>query len=232
MSPRRTLLKLLAAAGVLGPAGLSGLIRDALAAGNNPVPPGLHKATGEVRINGQPARPGMLVQPGDTVSTGPGAEAIYVIGQDAYLQRDRSTVSFAAEGGKQLMRVVTGKILSVFGKGPRDIRVSTATLGIRGTGCYIEDQPAKVDAGGTVRAPAQTYFCLCYGTVDLLPTAIPEQREVYTTAYHDKPMIIYDDPAMAKCMAPAAVVNHTDAELVLLENLVGRWPPFGNRSTY
>ena len=27
-------------------------------------------------------------------------------------------------------------------------------------------------------------------------------------------------------MAPAAVINHTDAELILLENSVGRWPPF------
>jgi hypothetical protein len=31
-------------------------------------------------------------------------------------------------------------------------------------------------------------------------------------------------------MAPAAMVNHTDAELILLENLVGRWPPFYGKS--
>jgi hypothetical protein len=27
-------------------------------------------------------------------------------------------------------------------------------------------------------------------------------------------------------MVTAPVINHTDTELILLENLVGRWPPF------
>ena len=27
-------------------------------------------------------------------------------------------------------------------------------------------------------------------------------------------------------MAPAKVINHTDEELIMLENSVGRWPPF------
>lgn len=222
MNPRRTILKLLAAAGVFGPAGIAGLVRDALANGTNPVPPGLHKVSGDVRINGKPASAGALVKAGDTVTTGPGAEAIYVIGQDAYLQRGDTTVSFANETARQLMRVVTGKILSVFGKGERSITVSTATIGIRGTACYIEEEPVKVGAGGTAR----TYFCLCYGTVDLEPSAAPHERESYTTVHHDKPMYIYEDMKMPKMMVPAEVMNHTDAELTLLENLVGRWPPF------
>jgi hypothetical protein len=226
VNPRRTLLKGLAAAGVFGPAGIAGLIREALASGVNPVPPGLHKVTGDVRINGKPARSGTLIQLGDTVTTGPGAEAIYVIGQDAYLQRDNSAVSFAADATKQLMRVITGKILAVFGKGERRITVSTATIGIRGTACYIEDEPEKVGVGGTAPIKAQTYFCLCYGSADLEPKANPAQRESYSTVHHDKPMLIHDDPDMAKCMAPASVMNHTDDELTLLENLVGRWPPF------
>jgi hypothetical protein len=207
MTVRRTVLKALAAAGVFGPAGISGLVQNALANGINPVPPGLH-----------------------TVTTGPGAEAIYVIGQDAYLQRDSSSISFAGDATKNLLRVVSGKILAVFGKGERTIQVSTATIGIRGTGCYIEDSPAKVGAGGTAIEKAQTYFCLCYGTVDLNPKANPAEREIYSTTHHDKPMLIHDDPEMAKCMAPASVMNHTDAELVMLENLVGRWPPFGSSS--
>jgi hypothetical protein len=227
MNPRRTLLKLFAAAGLFGPAGISGVIRTALAKGTDPVPPGIHKVTGDVRVNGKPAAVGMLVLPGDTVTTGPGAEAIYVINQDAYLQRDSSTINFGADAAKNVMRVISGKLLSVFGKGTRTIQVSTATIGIRGTGCYIEDEPAKVGAGGTAIVKAQTYFCLCYGTVDLNPKANPAEREIYSTTHHDKPMLIHDDPEMAKCMAPASVMNHSDAELILLENLVGRWPPFG-----
>ena len=51
MQPRRLLLKAFAAAGLLGPAGISGLIREALAKGNAPIAPGLHRIRGEVTVN-------------------------------------------------------------------------------------------------------------------------------------------------------------------------------------
>ena len=218
MQLRRRILKALAAAGLLGPAGISGLIGQALAKGNAPVAPGLHKLRGSVTVNGKPAKEGQIVGAGDTVVTGPGSEAIYVIGQDAFLQRESSTVSFGADLVQNLMRVVSGKILSVFGKGAKTIRVSTATIGIRGTGCYIEDEGEG--------AKARTYFCLCYGDVELTPSAAPQERETYSTTHHDKPMYVYNDMKMPKMMVPAAVINHTDDELKLLEALVGRWPPF------
>jgi len=211
-------LKALAAAGLFGPAGISGLIGNALAKGNAPVAPGLHKLRGQVTVNSKPASEGQLIGPGDTVVTGPGSEAIYVIGQDAFLQREGSTVSFGADVAQNLMRVLSGKILSVFGKGARTIRTSTATIGIRGTGCYIEDE-----GSGTA---ARTYFCLCYGGVELTPTAAPQERESYNTTHHDKPMYVYNDMKMPKMMVPAGVINHSDDELKLLESLVGRWPPF------
>ena len=218
MQLRRRLLKALAAAGLLGPAGISGLIRDVLAKGNAPVLPGLRKLRGEVIVNFRPAQEGQLIGPGDTVVTGRDSEAIYVIGQDAFLQRELTTVSFGANVAQNLMRVVTGKILSVFGKGARTIQVSTATIGIRGTGCYIEDE------GTGTRA--RTYFCLCYGSVELTPSAAPRESETYSTTHHDKPMYVHNDMSMAKMMVPAGVINHSDAELTLLENLVGRTPPF------
>lgn len=218
MQLRRRILKALAAAGLLGPAGISGLISQALAKGNAPVAPGLHKLRGSVTVNGKPAKEGQIVGAGDTVVTGPGSEAIYVIGEDAFLQRDNSTVSFGTDAVQNLMRVVSGKILSVFGKGARTIKVSTATIGIRGTGCYIEDEGEG--------AKARTYFCLCYGDVDLTPSAAPQEAERYSTTHHDKPMYVYNDMKMPKMMVPAAVINHTDDELKLLEALVGRWPPF------
>ncbi|BAO28835.1 hypothetical protein [Sulfuritalea hydrogenivorans] len=218
MQLRRRLLKALAAAGLFGPAGISGLIGNALAKGNAPVAPGVHKLRGTVSVNGKPAREGQLVGAGDTVVTGPGSEAIYVIGQDAFLQRESSTVNFGADVALNLMRVVTGKLLSVFGKGARTIQVSTATIGIRGTGCYIEDEGAG--------ATARTYFCLCYGDVELTPGAAPQEAERYSTTHHDKPMYIHNDMKMPKMMVPAGVINHSDDELKLLEALVGRWPPF------
>ncbi len=218
MHNRRRTLKALAAAGLLGPAGISGLIRDALAKGEVPVKTGLQKIKGEVIINHRLAVEGQLIKPGDSIVTGRNSEAIYVVGQDAYLQRELTTVNFGAEALQNLLRVVSGKILSVFGKGTKTIQTSTATIGIRGTGCYIEDE-------GT-GAKARTYFCLCYGSVDLTPKAAPHEAESYTTTHHDKPMYIHNDMAMAKMMVPAEVINHTDEELTLLEGLVGRVTPF------
>jgi hypothetical protein len=218
MQRRRRLIKALAAAGLFGPAGISGLIHNVLAKGNAPVASGLYKLSGNVAVNSKPAREGQLIGPGDTVATGPGSETIYVIGQDAFLQRESSIIYFGADAMQNLMRVVTGKILSVFGKGPRTITVPTATIGIRGTGCYIEDEGSG--------SAARTYFCLCYGSVELTPSAAPQERESYSTTHHDKPMYIYNDMKMPKIMVPAGIINHSDEELNLLENLVGRWPPF------
>ena len=225
MQPRRRLLKALAAAGLLGPAGISGLIRDALAKGDAPIQPGLHKVRGEVIVNHKVATEGQLIKPGDTIVTGRNSEAIYVIGQDAFMQRELTTVSFGSEAVKNLMRVVSGKILSVFGKGAKTIHVSTATIGIRGTGCYIEEE----NHGDKAR----TYFCLCYGDVELTPSAAPQEAERYSTVHHDKPMYIHNDMKMPKMMVPASVINHTDDELTLLEALVGRRPPsWGSGSRY
>ena len=210
---RRTLLKTIAAAGLLEGAGLSGLISNVLAKGNSPVAVGLRKITGTVTVNGASASVGMLIKAGDTVTTGAASEAIYVIDQDAFLQRDNSSVVFG-DSASEFFRVVTGKILSVFGQGQKKLHVATATIGIRGTGCYIESTPEK------------TYFCLCYGKAEITPTAAPEQSETIATKHHDHPLTISRDASADSIMASAPVINHTDVELTLLENLVGRRPPF------
>lgn len=213
---RRQLLKRFAAAGLLGSAGISGLIREALANGTKPILPGMHKITGGVTVNGKPATTGMAIGAGDTIVTGADGEAIYVIGQDAFLQRPNSTVTFAASVANataDVMRVLTGKILSVFGKGRKSLQTATATIGIRGTGCYIESEAKRV------------YFCLCYGVADLVPIADPKQTKIIETKHHENPVYIHHDSAMP-VMVDAMMINHSDAELELLESLVGRWPPF------
>lgn len=216
---KRSTLKRLAAVsafsafGALGSTGIPGLIREALANGSKPVAPGMHKVSGSVTVNGRPAQAGTVVGAGDTVVTGAGGEAIYVIGQDAYLQREKSTVSFAGGAAVGVMRVLTGKILSVFGKGEKKLETATATIGIRGTGCYIESEEKRV------------YFCLCYGIAEVVPTADPGRIERIETKHHDHPIYIHQDSAMP-AMVDASVINHNDAELELLESLVGRWPPF------
>jgi hypothetical protein len=223
---RRTLLRSLAASGMLArygmAGGLMGFMQRVLANGTDPMPAGLHKLSGTVSVNGRPAHQGETVKPGDRVTTGADGEVIYVIGQNAFLQRGGTTVDFGKTAA-DFMRVVTGRILSVFGKGDRQLHISTATIGIRGTACYIEE---KVGADGTANERAPSYFCLCYGEALLTPTAAPAQQETIRTSYHDHPLYIHADPAMPSAMVTAPVQNHSDAELILLEGLVGRLPPF------
>ena len=104
---RRTLLKTIAAAGLLEGAGLSGLISNVLAKGNSPVAAGLRKITGTVTVNGASASVGMLIKAGDTVTTGAASEAIYVIDQDAFLQRDNSSVVFGDGSAEFFRRVLS-----------------------------------------------------------------------------------------------------------------------------
>lgn len=198
--------------------GISGLIQEALANGTHPVQPGLHRLKGQVQVNGQPAREGMAIQAGDRISTGPASEAIYVVGQNAYLQRADSQVELSAadQAGKLLtsgLRILTGKLLAVFGKGAQRLETGTATIGIRGTGCYIEAEAERM------------YICLCYGEAEYLPKIAPEQGRIVKTSHHEQPVWI-SGINKGQPITPAPMIDHTDAELVLLENLVGRWPPF------
>jgi len=194
---RRELLLKLAAAGALGAGGILGLVRDALAAGSLPATPGFRYIRGPVGVDDTRASIGLNIKPGQTVMTGEGGEAVYIIGPDAFLQREKTKISFEDSG------VVT----------------STATIGIRGTGCYLEAEAAR------------TYFCLCYGEAEVTPRGDPKQKEAIRSEHHDHPLVI--NASGEKLMVPAKVVNHTDAELTMLENTVGRWPPFygqgGNR---
>jgi len=180
-------------------------------------PPGLYRASGTVRVNGRTARRGQIVNPGDSVQTGIRSQAIFIIGQDAFLLRESSRVETQGSGEfTDFFRLTTGKLLSVFSAGQRRIETPTATIGIRGTGLYLEAQRNR------------TYACTCYGTVELAPMDMPQMAETVTTRHHEEPRYIYADRSMPanEMMPKAPVVNHTDAELTLLESLVGREPPF------
>ena len=108
---------------------------------------------------------------------------------------------------------ITGAVLSVFGDGRRQLRTPSANIGIRGTAVYLEVEPSR------------TYVCTCYGEAVLEPRGDPAARETVRTLHHEQPRYIMAEGAPQMIMR-APVVNHTDAELVFLESLVGREPPF------
>jgi hypothetical protein len=201
---RHALLALAAAIGM--PAALR------LALAQSTAQPGVRTAKGDVKVNGKPVTVGGLVRPGDTIEIGKDALAAFVVGQDAFLVRKESRAELIGSGVLvSAVRLVTGGLLSVFAGGEHRLETATATIGIRGTGAYMEAEPWR------------TYFCLCYGTADVA-TAQGGARESYSTRHHDAPRYVYGD-GRKQAIVPASVSNHSDAELILLESLVGRTPP-------
>jgi hypothetical protein len=191
--------------------GLPAAVRLALA--QSSAKQGVRTVQGDMRINGKPAEVGTLVRPGDAIVLGDGAVATFVVGQDAFLMRENSRAELIGSGVLvSALQLVTGKLLGVFGSGrERRLVTATASIGIRGTGAYMEAETAR------------TYFCLCYGTADVAAT-MGGARESYSTRHHESPRYIYGD-GRERAIVPASVANHTDSELILLESLVGRSPP-------
>ena len=105
-------------------------------------------------------------------------------------------------------------MLGVFGRRRRKrIITATAVTGIRGSGVYVESDTER------------TYLCTCYGIGDLAASADPRVRETVRTTHHESPRFIYG-PGAPSLITRAPVFNHTDAELIMLEAMVGRKPPF------
>ena len=112
------------------------------------------------------------------------------------------------------LRIITGAVLSVFTPGqPKRVQTATATIGIRGTAVYIE------------AVEVRTYVCTCYGEADIESAADPSARETIRTQHHEQPRYVMAKGSPQMLMI-APVINHTDAELTMLESLVGRQPPF------
>lgn len=215
---RRAWLTRMAASSAALALGMAGL-RRALAA--EAVAQGVSRVRGEVLIGGKPAVRGMEVRPDDVITTGRGAALVYVSGRDAFLVRSGSRIELSGAATQAVvsgLRLVTGALLSVFESGrPRRIQTATATIGIRGTGIYVEVQKMR------------TYACTCYGEAELVPVDEPKEAETVRTTHHDQPRYIYPK-GMPRMIEQAPVINHTDAELILLESLVGRQVPFDSTS--
>ena len=89
-----------------------------------------------------------------------------------------------------------------------------ATIGIRGTGVYMESDPE------------QSYVCTCYGVTDISAINDGESTETVSATHHDRPLYILGRAQPGNSIRRAPFINHTDQELMLIETLVGRTPPF------
>lgn len=217
--PRRTFLLTALSSGLFVAGFGLGLSRKAIAMGklSRELPAGksIYKVSGDSRVDGKQATPETHIGAGATIETGTDGELIFAVGKDAFILRSNSTLKL---GGNNLLvdtlHLFTGKLLSVFGKTTHTITTTVATIGIRGTGVYLEADLEK------------TYICTCYGIADLSANNDPKSKETVKTRRHDAPRYILADGISGKRIVRAPVINHTESELMLVEQLVGRRTPF------
>ena len=196
------------------------------------------RVTGSAFVNDQPMKADTPFPPNCVVHTAVDSEAVFVVGTSAFLLRADSKLSLRGPvntapsmsgAGPGIIQVMSGKVLAVFGGGPRRLQTAAANIQIRGTGVYLE---ARAE---------ETYFCLCYGVAEVNATADPSVVERLVSRQHDRPLTIAAQRRSGSpTISDAPFFNHTDQELALIETLVGRVPPFthpksiyeGQRPTY
>lgn len=180
---------------------------------------------GDALVNGQAIRREQTIQTGDHVQTGPDSSLVFVIGNSSFLVRQNTRMT--VERGTTLftvsvLRLLTGAVASVWGKGtPRRIVTPTLTAGIRGTGVYTEVLEAQ---------NYRSYFCNCYGTVDLNASG---STAVSQAVYHQS-FWAENDERNGSYLQPSRAINHTDEELEYLAKLVNQrtaWQIMGKRGT-
>ncbi len=194
-------------------------LRFARGMGRKEYPQGFREIKGEVRVNDRPVVEGDPVAFGDTVSTGPDGYAVFVVGRDAFMLQENARMEItkgpdktAKKKGVVVLRVAAGRVLSVFGDGSKRFITNTAVVGIRGTAVYVEIEARR------------TYVCPCYGTTVVASRHTGKQEQL-RTRHHEEPRYIYDTASGGR-IEPGPVKNHTDEELIHIESLVGRIPPF------
>lgn len=163
-----------------------------------------------------------VIRANSVVITGQSSWIMFAIGKDAHHLRENSHLALESTGiFEEAMRLLTGSVLSVFAKRkPTEtqfkMHTTTATVGIRGTAVYAESDTAL----------NRSYVCTCYGEVDVSAIADPSISENIKSAHHDNPRYIYADKSQGDIIQPAPMKNHADAELSLIEAIVGRTTPF------
>jgi hypothetical protein len=175
----------------------------------------VHGLQGQLFVNGRRAEGKVEIHPGDELLTGPDSTVSLSIGADAFLLRSLTAVRFD-KGPDPLivtgLRLLTGGLMGVFGRGhAKRIQTATVTAGIRGTGVYLE------------AIPDATYFCTCYGHVELECLATGTRIDVKSSNH--TPYSISPNARRGRTINEAAVMSHHNSELAHLESLVGRKSP-------
>lgn len=182
--------------------------------------PIIHQLHGLVYVNNRPANLNSRISSSSRIVVAHDAELVFSIGGDAFLLRGGTAIELVGSSVISGLRLLTGGLLSVFDKRSKPAHIVTrmATIGIRGTGVYVQAEPNRL------------YTCTCYGETDLI---IGRHTERIVSSYHNAHEVIHgelqankDDEMQGMKMKSMAVVDHTDDELRMLEAYIGRIPAF------
>lgn len=185
----------------------------------------IYKLKGNVSVDARRATKDTVVKANSYIRTDSNSLIIFRVGSDAHILRENSEMQLSGENFiEEGLRLVTGKLLSVFGARSQGkthtMRTTTATIGIRGTGVYAESEDDH------------SYVCTCYGAVDINSDKDQRSKERIVSVHHDAPRYILADGKEGNLIQPAPMKNHDDEELLLVETLVGRTTPFSGIRSY
>lgn len=180
----------------------------------------VRELSGEVTLNDLPLARQSALRAGQTLRTGTDGRVRFTIGDDAYFLRPNTVLRLEASSALEpivdLLRLVTGALGGTFARGARRSLVTpTATIGIRGTGVYLESSRDL------------TYACTCFGATQLSSTPSGAMmKTVAVIAENHQARFLHRESMMGMRIVRAPFQNHTNEEMAGLEALAGRPDPF------
>ncbi len=175
---------------------------------------------GEVLINNRTAEIGDTVHTGDAVATSADGIAEITFGSRNILrfgENTRAVIDSEWKGVKMetgsMGAVLNGLARLGFDKDNRfQVKVPTASLGVRGTSFFIS-QPEE----------NETYFCTCYGQLHIEPE--DGSNAIDTEAYHHSAIWLVRTPDGMKAL-PSGLHYHDDSSMTEMAKKAGtaiRW---------
>lgn len=182
----------------------------------------VHELAGEATINGFRLVRASAIRAGSTIATGADGRVWFTMGGDAYFLRPRSRLRLEPSGlGDEIvraLRLLSGALGATFRSGAeRSVRARTVTIGVRGTGLYVE------------ASARETYACTCFGAAEL--RSVQTEGALEHLAPRGAPHVarrILHDPEKGTRIVAAPLERHTNEEMGRLERMAGRPYPFSS----
>ena len=142
-------------------------------------------------------------------------EVRFRVAANAFMLRPMSEIDISMNTSTvKTLKLISGAVMGVFAPGKKELITKTCTIGIRGTGIYMQEHTCD-----------STYICLCYGKADFMDSN-DKVFESISSKHHDKPILVSSDKNNAASCKDDKSNNHADSELVALEAMCSRKVPF------